>query len=321
MAVFPLLNLHFYFLKAEYSLKVWYCPQIGYSWKKDYLSKVLNFLMNKFTFMTAVVAFAFIASANAEPLRVTITGNPNPLSQGPEIFFEKLLRVALEKTRSTDGDFILTHNTHSGGIARDRAMIIADAGIDVMWGSVTKEREKQMHLVPVDLLKSLNNYRILLINQDAQPQFSKVKTLDDLRKFTVGSGEHWTDGDIFKSNGFTVSATSSYSGLFKMLAARRFNFISRGLYEINNDSKEYKALGLAPEESLLIKYDTPIRYCFFVNKNNEVLGDRLSRGLNIAIRDGSFDRLFYEYPAFKAGEELLKSSHRTTIVLKNTKVD
>ncbi|RYY74716.1 MAG: hypothetical protein EOO52_10280 [Gammaproteobacteria bacterium] len=260
-----------------------------------------------------------IANVNADPLQVRITGNPNPVSVGPEVFFEKLLVLALEKTRVSHGDFVVAHTMHGGGIARDRAMVIAGAGIDVMWGSVTTERERQMRLIPIDLLKGLNNYRVLLINEDAQPKFSKVKNLDDLRKFTVGSGEHWTDGDIFRNNGFAVSATSSYGGLFKMLAARRFNFISRGLYEINNDSSEYKALGLAPEESLLIKYDVPIRYCFFVNKDNQALGDRLEVGLRMAIEDGSFDRLFYDYPAFKAGEELLKNSHRTLIQLKNTK--
>ena len=272
-------------------------------------------------FLTVIIAIVFVTNVNADPLQVRITGNINPTNQGPEVFFEKLLNTALEKTRKTDGDFVVLHTTHGGGIARDRAMVIAGAGIDVMWGSVTKERESQMRLVQVDLLKGLNNYRVLLINKDAQSKFSRVKSLEDLRQFTVGSGEHWTDGDIFRNNGFTVSATSSYSGLFKMLAARRFDFISRGLYEINNDSKEYKALGLAPEESLLIKYDVPIRYCFFVNKTNSVLGDRLERGLKIAMEDGSFDRLFYDHPAFKAGEELLKSSHRTVIKLKNTKSD
>jgi len=272
-------------------------------------------------FAATIVFLSFIAGAQAETLNVSITGNGNLTNQGPEVFYEKLLIAALEKTRNTDGDFVVSHNAHGGGIARDRAMLVAGAGIDVMWGSVTKEREQQMRLVPVDLLKNLNNYRVLLINKDAQSKFSQVKTLDDLRKFTVGSGEHWTDGEIFKDNGFTVLATSSYSGLFRMLAARRFNFISRGLYEIDNDTKEYKALGLIQEESLLIKYDEPIRYSFFVNKNNAALGDRLERGIKIAIQDGSFDRLFYQYPAFKAGEELLKSSHRTILVIKNTKVD
>ena len=287
-----------------------------------HFSKLSSYPLNPWSFFAVFfMSVILVTGVHAETLRVSVTGNANVVNQGPEIFYEKLLIAALEKTRDTDGDFVLSHNVHGGGIARDRAMLIAGAGIDVMWGSVTKEREQQMRLVPVDLLKNLNNYRVLLINKDAQPKFSQVKTLDDLRKFTVGSGEHWTDGEIFKDNGFTVLATSSYSGLFKMLAARRFNFISRGLYEIDNDTKEYKALGLIQEESLLVKYDVPIRYSFFVNKNNAALGDRLERGIKIAIEDGSFDRLFYQYPAFKAGEELLKNSHRTILVIKNTKID
>lgn len=272
---------------------------------------------------TAVVSALFFLALNvvADPLRVAITGSVSANKLEPSYFYEQLLILALDKTRFTDGDFVLVHNSHGGGIARDRAMVIAGAGIDVMWASVTKEREQQMRVVSVDVLKSLNNYRILLINKDMQAQFSKVKTLDDLRKFTVGSGEHWTDGSIFKNNGFNVTVTSSYSGLFKMLAARRFNFISRGLHEIGYDSTEYKDLGLIQEQTILLKYDLPIRYSFFVNKNNTMLADRLERGLKIAQQDGSFDQLFYQMPSFKDGEELLKNSHRTLIEIKNTKAD
>ncbi|GGY68339.1 hypothetical protein GCM10011613_10690 [Cellvibrio zantedeschiae] len=261
------------------------------------------------------------AQAGADPLRISITGNVHVNKTEPAYFFEQLLILALEKTRLTDGDYVLLHNVHNGGIARDRAMLIAGAGIDVMWASATKERELQMRVVPVDLLKNLNNYRVLLINKDSQQLFAKVKTLDELKKFSVGSGEHWTDGSIFRDNGFNVAVTSSYSGLFKMLAARRFNFISRGLHEIGYDTKEYKDLGLIQEQTILLKYDVPIRYAFFVNKNNLALGDRIERGLKIAQQDGSFDQLFYQMPSFKEGEELLKSSRRTLIEIKNTKAE
>lgn len=263
----------------------------------------------------------FTLNAVADPLRVAITGNVSTNNLEPEYFYEQLLILALEKTRATDGDFVLVHNVHSGGIARDRAMVIAGAGIDVMWGSATKEREQQMRVVPVDLLKNLNNYRVLLINKEARQQFNKVKTLQDLKKFSVGSGEHWTDGGIFKDNGFNVAVTSSYAGLFKMLAARRFNFISRGLHEIGYDTTEYRDLGLIQEETILLKYDVSIRYCFMVNKNNITLADRLERGLKIAQQDGSFDQLFYQMPSFREGEELLKNSRRTLIEIRNTKAD
>lgn len=266
-----------------------------------------------------VIVCSLSAVSAAEPLRVVITGDGNSNSEDPSYFFEQLLILALDKTRLSDGDYILGHNTHGGGIARDRAMVVGGVGLDVMWASATKEREEQMRVVPVDLLKNLNNFRVLLINDGSQTLFSQVKTLNDLKKFTVGSGEHWTDGYIMKENGFNVMATSSYYGLFKMLAARRFHFISRGLHEIGYDTQAYKEFGLVKEESLLLTYDVPIPYCFFVNKDNIKLANRIERGLKIAQQDGSFDKLFYQMPSFKEGEEILKNSHRTLIQLKNTK--
>lgn len=260
-------------------------------------------------------------NASADPQRVTISGNPNTNKADPAYFYEQILNVALEKTRITDGDFVIAHNVHGGGIARDRAMVIADAGIDVMWGSATKERQEQMRLVPVDLLKNLNNYRVLLIHKDSKNDFAQVKTLEDLKKFTVGSGEHWTDGNIFKDNGFNVSFTSSYWGLYKMLAAHRFQFISRGLHEIGFDVATFADLGLVQQDTILIKYSAPVSYCFFVNKNNVALADRIERGLRLAQADGTFDKMFYEVPSFKEGDELLKNAHRILLEIKNTKVD
>lgn len=271
---------------------------------------------------TLIVAAGLFLSVQAvsEPLKIAITGDGVVSSrEDPSDFFEQLLILSLDKTRATDGDYVLTHLIHRGGIARDRAMVIAGVGIDVMWASATKEREEQMRIVPIDLLKSLNNFRVLLIKKDTQQQFSQVKTLDDLKKFTTGSGEHWTDGVIMKDNGFNVMVTSSYYGLFKMLAARRFHFISRGLHEIGYDTQAYKQFDLVKEDSLLLSYDIPIPYCFFVNKNNTKLADRIERGLKIALQDGSFDKLFYQMPSFKEGEDILKSANRTLITIKNTK--
>lgn len=281
--------------------------------------KGLGRKMLRAVFMCVCVFAA--GSLSAEPMRVAISGTPSTNKVDPVYFYEHILEVALEKTRSTDGDYYISHVVHGGGIARDRAMIIADTGIDVMWASATKERMQQMRVVPIDLLKNMNNYRALLIHKDSQGKFSDVKSIEDLKRFSVGSGEHWTDGNILKDNGFNVISTSSYYGLFKMLAAHRFDFISRGLHEIGTDETFHKDLGLIQEKSLLLMYDTPVNYSFFVNINNIKLASRLERGLKLAIADGTFDKLFFENPSFKEGAQLMKSPHRKIIMLKNTKAD
>lgn len=283
----------------------------------DSFRKLLKYGQPFFVALFALL-ISSVCAAQTTQIAITDTGNSSD-ENNPSYYYENLLILALNKTRATDGDYTITHNKHGGGIARDRAMLMAGAGIDIMWASVTKDRDEKMRVIPVDILKNLNNYRALLINQDDQHLFDQVQTLEDLRKFTVGSGEHWTDGSIMKENGFTLAETTSYSGLFKMLAARRFSFISRGLHEVGNDVQAYKKMGLAQETNLLLAYDTRIRYCFFVNKNNQALADRVERGLKIAQQDGSFDELFHRIPSFKAGEELLKNPHRRLLTIKNTK--
>lgn len=253
----------------------------------------------------------------AAPLRVIVPGSGKAAPHEPYFYYINLLRLALEKTRVSDGDFELGFHDHSGGIERDRAMLMAGVGIDAMWASVTRERAKKLRVVEVDLLKDLNNYRALLIHKDKQAQFAKVKNLAQLRQFKTGTGPYWTDGIIMKDNGFRLVYGANYGGLFKMLAKHRFDFFSRGLHEIQSDLIAFAPLGLIQEPRLLLKYDRPVRYCFFVNKDNYALADRIERGLRLAQADGSFDKLFFSMPNFKYGYEILQDPQRRILQIVN----
>lgn len=233
------------------------------------------------------------------------------------VYYLNLLTLALDKTTPADGPYELVQNAHQGGIERDRAMLVAGQGIDVMWGSVTGDRREKMRVIPIDLLKGLNNYRLLLIRKGDQERYRNVKTLDDLRKFTVGTGLHWTDGRILKNNGFSPTMSFSMSGLFRMLAAGRFDFISRGAHEISNDLQIYPDLNLAIEQGLMLKYSKPIQYSFFVKKDNQKLAERLERGLRMAQADGSFDRLANQLQDLRDGQALIGTNTRRVIEINN----
>lgn len=272
------------------------------------------------TFLLAIItASTPLSASESPPLNVTITSTGDSTNLDPTDFFELALVLALEKTRQSDGNYVLHRKAPNGGIARDRAMLIAGTGLDVMWGSVTQDRLASMRLVPFDLLKGLNNYRALLIHKDSQEKFAAVKSLADLKRFSAGSGDHWTDGLIFKNNDFTLSFTSNYYSLYKMLAAKRFDFISRGLQEIDYDIQTFQHLGLVAEQNLLLTYSEPVQYSFFVNKKNTALGDRIYRGLIAAQEDGSFDELFFKIPSHKAGDKMLRSTKRTIIKIDNSR--
>lgn len=253
----------------------------------------------------------------AEPLTVTLSGTGKTNPNEPYYYFVQMLTLALEKTRASDGDFKIDFLDHKGGIERDRTMLASGTGIDLMWGSVTRARAEEVRIINIDLLKGLNNYRVLLINKKSQPDFEKVTTLSDLKKFKAGSGTYWTDGRILDYNGFSVVYGANYNGLFKMLSMNRYDFLSRGLHEIGNDLAAFGDLGLMQEQSLLLKYDIPIRYCFFVNKSNEKLAERVERGLIAAQADRSFDKLFLQMAMFKYGHDILQNSNRRVLVIRS----
>lgn len=260
---------------------------------------------------------AFSTEVIAPTLKVTLSGNGTPNVNDPYSYYVEMLRLALEKTRATDGDYVIDFHEHGGGIERDRAMLMAGTGIDVMWASVTRDRAEKLHVIDVDLLKGLNNYRALLIHKNKKHSFEKINSLEHLKKLKTGTGPHWTDGIIMKDNGFTLVYGANYSGLFKMLSLHRFDFFSRGLHEIYNDLITFGELGLVRAPSILLQYDRPVSYCFFVNKKNTKLADRIKRGLLMAQEDGSFDALFFGMVGFRYGHDILDEQPSHLFIINN----
>lgn len=81
--------------------------------------------------------------------------------------------------------------------------------------------------IPID--KNLIGYRVLLIEKDEQPRLAKVKTLGELRKFTMGQVENWGDIEILEHSGFKVKTEARYDDLFKSLDAGKFKVFPRSL--------------------------------------------------------------------------------------------
>lgn len=257
------------------------------------------------------------AQADAPPLQISIVNPANTDPDDPATYYEQLLRLALEKTRSTDGDFVIIHKPNAEGVGRVRAMLVANTGVDLIWSSVTPERKEAMLVVPFNLLRGLNDYRILLIRKNSQPRFNAIKTLNDLRHMSAGSGQHWNDTQVLRANDIPVTTSIAYAALFKMLAAERFDFIACGMHEIDFATRNFGDLGLQPEQKLMLHYDKPTNYSFFVNKGNHSLADRLLRGLKLAEADGSFEQTFNQFATFKQRLEETKTSDRLKLELKN----
>lgn len=221
-----------------------------------------------------------------------------------------LLRLALEKTRNEYGPYELRSSEVGMSQARAAEEISAGSGKATIFArSTTPEHETRMLPIRIPLDKGLISYRIFLIREEDQWRFSSVRTLDDLRKLSVGSYTTWADTKILRDNGFNVVTGESYEGLFKMLVANRFDFFSRSVDEAYREYEERKEQlpTMKVEDALLLHFPTT-RY-FFVQRsaNGEKLAKRVEQGLNLMIKDGSFDVLFRKYK-----EPLIERAHLKT---------
>lgn len=253
----------------------------------------------------------FIAlGVNAQPLTVGVIGRSSNDGTDITAYYEDVLRLALEKTRASHGDFVIQQRPFEASIDRVKAMLQAASGVDVIWASVTPERLQKMRHVEVNLLHNLNNYRALLIRKSDVAKFQNIQTLDQLRLLNAGNGNNWTDTSVMRANGFKVITAVDFGLLVKMLTAKRFDFITRGVHEIGMDLQMFSAEELTVVPNLVLKYSVPINYGFFVRKADETLAQRLEAGLVIAKNDGSLDALIEKTELFNMGRNLLAKKPR-----------
>ncbi len=253
-----------------------------------------------------------VEQGSMSPAQITISQTASNDINHEDYYFTHLLNLALTKTELQYGKLNLVEQPNRKVDKRLRAELLA-RNIDLLWSPTSPELEAEFLPVKVSLLKELNNYRLLLIRPESQAQFSRVKTLKDLRQFKGGMSAQWVDADIMEANGLPLVKAVGYGKLFKMLAAKRFDYFSRGLYQIQTEVNFYPDLHLAIEKDLMLHY--PNEVYFFVHKDNKVLAQRLKLGLEIAQKDGSFDELFNSIPRYQWGIGQLKHHQRRVIHL------
>lgn len=251
------------------------------------------------------------------PVRVAYVKTTTP--QDPAFYYQSVLKLALDKTRESHGDYQLSFMDTIFTVDRILQIVAAGEQADIIWASVTPAREKKLRVVPTNLLRDFNNYRLLLVMNKKSHAFRNIENIAGLKNFRAGNGARWTDSRIFEANGIPVTTAVQFNHLIKMLAANRFDYISRGLHEIDNDIKMFYSFDLAIAEGVVLKYKTPVSYSFFVTKNNTALAERLEAGLLLAEQDGSFKEAYESIASYKAGiDELNKKRH--VIELDNTSI-
>ncbi len=183
--------------------------------------------------------------------------------------------------------------------------------LDIIWAGTSKDLEEQLELVKIPLYKGLLGHRLLIIRKGDQEKFDHIKNIDDLRKVRLGQGTAWADTKILQANGLNVVKTMKYQNLFYMLDGGRFDAFPRAVFEPFGEVDKHSDLSLTVEKHLMLVYK--LDFFLFVNKSKQKLARDLELGLNRAIADGSFDKVFMSAPSVQ--EAITKGDLKNRLVI------
>jgi hypothetical protein len=204
----------------------------------------------------------------------------------------QILELALRKSGE---EFKL--NSSQAAMSQSRAITLIKAGQDVQvaWFGAGPELEDTLLPVRIPMEKGILGYRLFIIDAAKQPLFSAVKTLEDLKKLSAGQGLGWTDIQILENSGITVNP-APFENLFNMLAKGRFDFFPLGANEVFFNAEKFgKPVGnLIVEKEVALVY--PFAMYFFVTPGRTDIANAIERGLKIALKDGSFDKILQTHP-------------------------
>lgn len=244
------------------------------------------------------LAILWLLLATHTSLATTVIWHRSPLDFGSfrYVYDIEVLRLALEKTRPSHGDYQL-QAMPPASFARMlhslRNNTYPNMLLEISYDEKLEESGELTHInFPIEL--GIIGYRVCFVSPAAKEPVSQVQTLDELRQFTMGQGVGWADLKILRHNGFRVTEVSNYTSLFRMVAGGRFDLLCRGVNELMMEYLQYKDIGnLTYDESFVLVYRLP-RF-FYLSTQNEALKQRVEAGLKIAYADGSLQALWRQH--------------------------
>lgn len=228
-----------------------------------------------------------------------------------EAFAADILQLILSKV---DPAARLVPDTESMSEARLTDAVI-DGQVDIIWAGTSQALEKQLLTVRIPILKGLLGHRIFIIRKADKERFKNVTELKDLFDFKAGQGTFWGDTAVLKNANIPTTTTIKYPNLFPMLEGGRFDYFPRAVHEPWVEVESRPELDLIVEEHVLLIY--PYAMYFFVNPSNQILHDKLYRGFEISISDGSFDALFFANSMIKEALSKADLAKRNIIRIDN----
>lgn len=232
------------------------------------------------------------------------------------VWYDRVLTLALEKTRGEFGAYRLAQLPKMP-TARTWEAIRTNRYPNLLFAvPYEKSLASRDDLAYVDfpLQLGLLGYRVCLTAESRKSYIYEQIQKGQLHQLTIGQASSWADVPILQANHFHVMQVDNYGYLFRMVAAKRFDLLCRGVNEVYDEFTYHgKNLSLYLDSKFALHYPFPV--FFFTNSANTHALARVQQGLERAYSDGSLIALFEAYYAERL--RFVKMQQREIIRLYN----
>lgn len=218
----------------------------------------------------------------------------DPITDG---YQQNLIQSALQHTQKTYGAYKLVVDTVDVSSKRSFAELNTGDGklFNLRIALTSNSREKDALVIRIPLTKGLQNYRLLIVNKGDTERFEGIKNIADLKLFNIGLLYDWMTTIIMSENNFDVVKSHTYSAMFRMLSAQRFDYTILGINKVyglmTSQGEWQEKFEVVPGVVLYINGPSYV----FVSKQHPRIAERIALGFEKMIENGEFDRLFKKY--------------------------
>lgn len=183
-------------------------------------------------------------------------------------------------------------------MSQGRAIVELTKGemLDVYWLGTSKNLESDLLPIKIPTTRGLIGYRKFIIHKDSIEEFNKIKTIEDLKKFSACQGAHWPDTQILRTAGLSVTTSTNYEDIFNMLNYKRCDYFPRGFHDSVTELDLRGAMypNLISYKKIILHY--PFAVYFFTNKSNISLASWIETGLTLLVKNGDIEKLMSTHP-------------------------
>jgi len=246
--------------------------------------------------LLALLPFCHVAKADDNALKAAFWATG--LSTSRATYESVLAEILLQRTQVDFGPFDFSVNYLDVNYDRGRRVVAKGQEVNFFTNPLPAKQmafDRQLNVIPLPVMKGLLGYRVLIVRKTDVKKFKSIQSYSDLQNFRAGQVNYWADVPIYEENALPLVVGTTFDSLFFMLSRGRFDYIPLSAGEAKQTLKElgseYNDLTIVPD--IMIYYPFPV--FFQVSDHYPKLSERLTIALELAITDGTLDRLFKSY--------------------------